>query len=133
LKELFQFIRGLAAQAWLYATFRGKWQDMPESTFLCAILTVMALISIIVMSYIEYGADFALALPLLYLGSVWVFCSDEGTLKINKQLLSAVSLFMIPIALLLTTVGSGHELVESVFGLYASIAVIKFKTTEQNR
>jgi len=74
-----------------------------------------------------------LALPLLYLGSVWVFCSDEGTLKINKQLLSAVSLFMIPIALLLTTVGSGHELVESVFGLYASIAVIKFKTTEQNR
>jgi len=128
MRELELITKALAIQSYRYSTFRGKWTDMPNSTALCAIVGMISFLVTTAMIYIEYGLEFALVVPSIWMSVTWMFCTEDGSCKINKQLLSAVCLLMIPISLILMSLGRGHEFIEASFGLYASVAIIMLKT-----
>jgi hypothetical protein len=125
MNELAQIIRTLAIQSYRYNTFRGRWTDMPDSTWLCVLLGIASSASFSLVTYIEYGMAMALAVPGAWLAAAWLICDSWEP---NKRLLSAVFLTVIPLTVLMTFAGSGHLFAEVAVGMYVSSNVMLLKT-----
>ena len=130
MNELGQLIRSLAALSWRYNTFRGRWTDMPDSTGLCIALGILSFASCVLAVWIEYGWTVAVAIPAVWLGSIWLFASADGGMGLNKRLMSAVFLLTIPATLILALIGSGQPVIEVLVGVYLSATILTLKARE---
>lgn len=101
MNELGYLIKALATLSWRYNTFRGRWTDMPDSTTLCALLGVVSFAVSTLAIYVEYGFQEAIAIPVVWLSSIWLLASEDGAMCIDKRLMSAVFLLTIPAMLIL--------------------------------
>jgi len=130
MNELIQLIRALAIVSWRYNTFRGRWKDMPDSTGLCIALGILSFASCVLTVWIEYDWTFAVALPSVWFGSIWLLASDDGGMGLNKRLMSAIFLLTIPVMLILALIGRGHPVIEVLAGMYASATTLTLKARE---
>lgn len=130
MNELGYLIKALATLSWRYNTFRGRWTDMPDSTTLCALLGVVSFAVSTLAIYVEYGFQEAIAIPVVWLSSIWLLASEDGAMCINKRLMSAVFLLTIPAMLILALVGSGQMFIEVIAGVYLSATILTLRTRE---
>jgi len=130
MNELGYLIKALATLSWRYNTFRGRWTDMPDSTTLCALLGVVSFAVSTLAIYVEYGFQEAIAIPVVWLSSIWLLASEDGAMRINKRLMSAVFLLSIPAMTLLVSVGSGQMFIEVIVGVYLSATILTLRTRE---
>jgi hypothetical protein len=130
MNELGYLIKALATLSWRYNTFRGRWTDMPDSTTLCALLGVVSFAVSTLAIYVEYGFQEAIAIPVVWLSSIWLLASEDGAMCINKRLMSAVFLLTIPAMLILALVGSGQMFIEVIVGVYLSATILTLRTRE---
>ena len=130
MNELGYLIKALATLSWRYNTFRGRWTDMPDSTTLCALLGVVSLAVSTLAIYVEYGFQEAIAIPVVWLSSIWLLASEDGAMRINKRLMSAIFLLSIPAMTLLVSVGSGQMFIEVIVGVYLSATILTLRTRE---
>ena len=134
MSDLGYLIKALATLSWRYNTFRGRWTDMPDSTTLCALLGVVSFAVSTLAIYVEYGFQEAIAIPVVWLSSIWLLASEDGAMRINKRLMSAVFLLSIPamslLVLLLVATGSGQMFIEVIVGVYLSAAILTLRTRE---
>lgn len=128
MNELGQLIKALASLSWRYNTFRGRWADMPDSTTLCALLGVASFAVSTLAIYVEYGFQEAIAIPVVWLSSIWLLASEDGAMGINKRLMSSIFLLSIPATSLLVLVGSGQMFIEVIVGVYLSATILTLKT-----
>lgn len=128
MNELGQLLKALASLSWRYNTFRGRWADMPDSTTLCALLGVVSFAVSTLAIYVEYGFQEAIAIPVVWLSSIWLLASEDGAMGINKRLMSAIFLLSIPATSLLVLVGSGQMFIEVIVGVYLSATILALKT-----
>ena len=127
MNELGQIIETLAIQSYRYNTFRGKWTDMPDSTWLCVLLGVASTASGAFLTYLEYGLAMALAVPGTWLAAAWVFTDSW---KPNRRLLSAFFLTTILPSCLMMLVGRGHPYIEVIVGVYTYANILTIKTRD---
>lgn len=130
MSELGQLIRALASLSWRYNTFRGRWGDMPDSTGLCIALGILSFTVCVLAVWIEYGGAVAVAIPSVWLGALWLFASHDGSIGLNKRLLSAVFLLTIPAMTFLMLVGGSQPVIEALVGVYLSATILTLKTRE---
>lgn len=130
MNELGYLIKALATLSWRYNTFRGRWTDMPDSTTLCALLGVVSFAVSTLAIYVEYGFQEAIAIPVVWLSSIWLLASEDGAMCIDKRLMSAVFLLTIPAMLILALVGSGQMFIEVIAGVYLSATILTLRTRE---
>lgn len=130
MNELGYLIKALATLSWRYNTFRGRWTDMPDSTTLCALLGVVSFAVSTLAIYVEYGFQEAIAIPVVWLSSIWLLASEDGAMCINKRLMTAVFLLTIPAMLILALVGSGQMFIEVIVGVYLSATILTLRTRE---
>lgn len=130
MSDLGYLIKALATLSWRYNTFRGRWTDMPDSTTLCALLGVVSFAVSTLAIYVEYGFQEAIAIPVVWLSSIWLLASEDGAMCINKRLMSAVFLLTIPAMLILALVGSGQMFIEVIAGVYLSATILTLRTRE---
>lgn len=130
MNELGYLIKALATLSWRYNTFRERWTDMPDSTTLCALLGVVSFAVSTLAIYVEYGFQEAIAIPVVWLSSIWLLASEDGAMCINKRLMSAVFLLTIPAMLILALVGSGQMFIEVIVGVYLSATILTLRTRE---
>ena len=130
MNDLGYLIKALATLSWRYNTFRGRWTDMPDSTTLCALLGVVSFAVSTLAIYVEYGFQEAIAIPVVWLSSIWLLASEDGAMRINKRLMSAVFLLTIPAMLILALVGSGQMFIEVLVGMYLSATILTLRTRE---
>lgn len=130
MNDLGYLIKALATLSWRFNTFRGQWTDMPDSTGLCIFLGILSYASSVLMIWMEYGGLAAMALPVVWLSALWMFATEGFNVRINKRLASAVFLLSIPAMLILALVGSGHQIIEIVVGMYLSAAILTLRTRE---
>jgi hypothetical protein len=128
MNELGQLLKALASLSWRYNTFRGRWADMSDSTTLCALLGVVSFAVSTLAIYVEYGFQEAIAIPVVWLSSIWLLASEDGAMGINKRLMSAIFLLSIPATSLLVLVGSGQMFIEVIVGVYLSATILTLKT-----
>lgn len=128
MNELGQLLKALASLSWRYNTFRGRWTDMPDSITLCALLGVVSFAVSTLAIYVEYGFQEAIAIPVVWLSSIWLLASEDGAMGINKRLMSAIFLLSIPAMSLLVLVGSGQMFIEVIVGVYLSATILTLKT-----
>lgn len=128
MNELGQLLKALASLSWRYNTFRGRWTDMPDSTTLCALLCVVSFAVSTLAIYVEYGFQEVIAIPVVWLSSIWLLASEDGAMGINKRLMSAIFLLSIPATSLLVLVGSGQMFIEVIVGVYLSATILTLKT-----
>ncbi|MGZ8256640.1 MAG: hypothetical protein ACXWTX_02595 [Gallionella sp.] len=127
--ELIQFVKALAIRSWEYNTYRGRWDDLPNSTPLCWVLAVISFVVCVATMYAEYGMEGAIALPSLWLASLWMMASTGGTwFDFDKRLLTAIFLSSTPVMLLLMIAGQGQYALEIFAGVHLSASIIKLKT-----
>jgi len=76
----------------------------------------------------------AIAIPVVWLSSIWLLASEDGAMRINKRLMSAVFLLSIPamtlLVLLLVLTGSGQMFIEVIVGVYLSATILTLRTRE---
>lgn len=125
MNELVQILKVRAIRSYRYNTFRGKWRDMPDSTWLCVLLGIASNTPLAVATYVEYGWLMAWAVPFTWLPALWLFCDSW---KPNKRLLPAFFLTSIPLSFLMMFAGSGHYFVEVVVGVYISASLLLLRT-----
>ncbi|MFA6120831.1 MAG: hypothetical protein WCW61_04845 [Patescibacteria group bacterium] len=130
MSELGYLIKALATLSWRFNTFRGQWTDMPDSTGLCIVLGILSFASSVLAIWVEYGGAVAMAIPVVWLCALWLFATDGFSVRINKRLASAVFLLSIPAMLILALVGSGHQLIEALIGVYLSATILTLRTRE---
>ncbi len=130
MRELGQLIGALASLSWRYSTFRGRWSEMPSSTGLCVSLGVLSFASCVLAVWVEYGWTVAVAIPSVWLGALWLFASHDGSIGLNKRLLSAVFLLTIPAMTFLMLVGGSQPVIEALVGVYLSATILTLKTRE---
>jgi len=130
MSELGYLIKALTTLSWRFNTFRGQWTDMPNSTGLCIALGILSFASSVLAIWVEYGGAFAMAIPVVWLSALWLFTTDGFSVRINKRLASDVFLLSIPAMLILALVGSGHQFIEALIGVYLSATILTLRTRE---
>lgn len=129
--ELTQLLKALAIRSWEYNTYRGRWDDMPSSSLLCVILGAISFVVCAAAMYVEYGLAGAVALPALWLSSLWMFTSEGGAwFNFNKRLLSAIFLATTPAMTLMIFAGQGNLVLEIVVGIHLGLVAVMLKSKE---
>jgi len=93
-------------------------------------LGILSFASCVLAVWIEYGWTVAVAIPAVWLGSIWLFASADGGMGLNKRLMSAVFLLTIPATLVLAPIGSGQPAIEVLVGVYLSATILTLKARE---
>ena len=76
MNELGQVLTQMAILSYRYNTFRGKWSDMPDSTWLCVILRIVSTAACTFSIYVEYGLQAAMGIPVAWIVSLWLLTAD---------------------------------------------------------
>jgi hypothetical protein len=70
MNELGQVLTQMAILPYRYNTIRGKWSDMPDSTWLCVILGIVSTAACTFSIYVEYGLQTAMGIPVAWLAGL---------------------------------------------------------------
>jgi len=124
--ELIHVLKQLAILSYRYNTFRGKWNGMPDSTWLssywesCSPLPARSQS----MSSMDYRRHWVSPVH----GCLWLITAD--TSKSNKRLLLAMFLLTILPSCLMSLAGNGHPYIEIIAGMYVSANMLLLKTRQ---